>query len=129
MRAETIPVVLGLLLFLIAAAMIADGIVADSHSLPAERRSRERPERSRAGQIVFGVGMLCVAAVLVGRDQWRFTTLAIAVAVVLVVIGVGLNLRYIRGSLLGPVLGRTEKRRETDRKLERTEPTRRGQRK
>jgi predicted tellurium resistance membrane protein TerC len=125
MRAETIPIVLGLLLFLIAAAMIADAIVADSHSLPAERRSRERPERSRIGQSDFGVGMLCVAAVLVGRDQWRFTTLAIAVAVVLVVIGVGLNLRYIRGSLLGPVLGRTEKRRETDR----TEPTRRGQRK
>jgi F420-0:gamma-glutamyl ligase-like protein len=49
--------------------------------------------------------------------------------VVLVVIGVGLNLRYIRGSLLGPVLGRTEKRRETDRTLERTEPTKRGQRK
>jgi predicted tellurium resistance membrane protein TerC len=129
MRAETIPIVLGLLLFLIAAAMIADAIVADSHSLPAERRSRERPERSRIGQIVFGVGMLCVAAVLVGRDQWRFTTLVIAIAVVLVVIGVGLNLRYIRGSLLGPVLGRSEKRRETDHTTDRTEPTRRGQRK
>jgi hypothetical protein len=34
--------------------------------------------------------------------------------VVLVVIGVGLNLRYIRGSLLGPVLGRSAKRRESD---------------
>ena len=129
MRAETIPIVLGLLLFLIAAAMIADAIVADDHSLPAERRSRGRPERSRVGQIVFGGGMLCVAAVLVGRDEWRFTTLAIAIAVVLVVIGVGLNLRYIRGSLLGPVLGRTEKRRETDRAPDRTKPTRRGQRK
>jgi predicted tellurium resistance membrane protein TerC len=129
MRAETIPVVLGLLLFLIAAAMIADAIVADGHSLPAERRSRERPERSRVGQIVFGVGMLCVAAVLVGRDEWRFTTLVIAIAVVLVVIGVGLNLRYIRGSLLGPVLGRSEKRRESDRAADRTETTRRGQRK
>ena len=127
MRAETIPIVLGLILFLIAAAMIADAIMADDHSLPAERRSRERPERSRVGQIVFGVGMLCVAAVLVGRDEWRFTTLviAIAIAVVLVVIGVGLNFRYIRGSLFGPVLGRTEKRRESDR----TAPTKRGQRK
>jgi predicted tellurium resistance membrane protein TerC len=124
MRAETIPIVLGLLLFLIAAAMIADAIVADSHALPAERRSRERPERSRVGQIVFGVGMLCVAAVLIGRDQWRFTTLAIAVAVVLVVIGAGLNLRYIRGSLFGPVLGHREKRRQSDD----TAPTQRGQR-
>jgi putative Mn2+ efflux pump MntP len=114
MRVETIPLVLGLLLFLMGAAMIADAIVADDASRAAERRSRERPERSRVGEIVFGLGMLCVAAVLIGRDQWRFTTLAIAVAVVLVVIGVGLNLRYIRGSLLGPVLGRSAKRREGD---------------
>jgi hypothetical protein len=114
MRVETIPLILGLLLFLTGAAMIADAIVADSATHVAERRSRERPERSKAGEIVFGAGMLCVAAVLVGKDQWRFTTLVIAIAVVLVVIGVGLNLRYIRGSLLGPVLGRSEKRRETD---------------
>lgn len=114
MRVETIPLILGLLLFLMGAAIIADAVVADDPSHASERRSRERPERSRIGQIVFGVGMLCVAAVLIGRDQWRFTTLAIAIAVVLVVIGVGLNLRYIRGSLLGPVLGRSEKRRESD---------------
>ena len=114
MHAETIPIVLGILLFLVAAGMIADAVVSDGHTLPSERRSRERPERSRTGQIVFGAGMLCVSAVLIGRDQWRFTTLAIAVAVVLVVVGVGLNLRYIRGSLLGPVLGRSEKRRESD---------------
>lgn len=114
MHAETIPIVLAILLFLVAAGMIADAIVADGHSLAAERRSRERPERSRVGQIVLGAGMLCVAVALIGRDEWRFTTLTIAVAVVLVVVGVGLNLRYIRGSLLGPVLGRSSKRRETD---------------
>jgi len=122
MRAETIPLILGLLLFLMGAAMIADAIVADDPAHDSERRRRERPGRSRVGQIVFGVGMLCVAAVLIGRDQWRFTTLAIAVAVVLVVVGVGLNLRYIRGSLLGPVLGRREKRRETDSVAEKKAP-------
>ncbi|MBA2684916.1 MAG: hypothetical protein H0U66_10530 [Gemmatimonadaceae bacterium] len=122
MRAETIPLILGLLLFLMGAAMIADAIVADGGDHASERRSRERPERSRPGQIVFGLGMLCVAAVLIGRDQWRFTTLAIAVAVVLVVLGVGLNLRYIRGSLLGPVLGRSEKRRESDSAAARKKP-------
>jgi membrane-associated phospholipid phosphatase len=114
MRVETIPVLLGLAVLLIAAAMIVDAIVADGPSLAADRRSRERPERSRIGEIVLGAGMLCVAAVLIGGDRWRFTTLAIAVAVVLVVVGVGLNIRYIRGSLLGPVLGRSSKRRETD---------------
>jgi protein-S-isoprenylcysteine O-methyltransferase Ste14 len=114
MHVETIPIVLGILLFLIAAGMIADAVVADEQSLSTERRSRERPERSRIGQIVLGAGMLCVAAALIGRDQWRFTTLTIAAAVVLVVVGVGLNMRYIRGSLLGPVLGRSSRRRETD---------------
>lgn len=114
MRAETIPLILGILLVLMAVAMIADAIMADDPSHASERRSRERPERSRIGQIVFACGMLSVAAALIGRDQWRFTTLAIAFAVVLVVIGAGLNSRYIRGSLLGPVLGRSEKRRESD---------------
>lgn len=115
MKVETVPLLLGIIVFLIAAAIIADAIVADDSSILGERRSRSRPERSKPGQIVFGAGMVCVAAALIGRDQWRFTTLAIAVAVVLVVIGVGLNVRYIRGSLLGPVLGRSAKRRESDR--------------
>ncbi len=114
MRAETLFLILGFLLLLAGAAMIADALIADSASGIEERRSRERPERSKIGQIVLGAGILSVAAVLIGRDQWRFTTLAIAVAVVLVAVGVGLNLRYIRGSLLGPVLGRSEKRRESD---------------
>ena len=116
MSAETVPLLLGIIVFLIAAAILADAIVADDASLFGERRSRARPERSKPGQIIFGAGMICVAAALIGRDQWRFTTLTIALAVVLVVIGVGLNVRYIRGSVLGPVLGRSEKRRETDRK-------------
>ena len=115
MRIETAPLLLGIIVLVIAAAIIADAIVAGDSSILGERRSRARPERNRPGQIIFGVGMLCVAAVLIGRDQWRFTTLAIAVAVVLVVIGAGLNVRYIRGSLLGPVLGHSHKRRETDR--------------
>lgn len=115
MRIETVPLLLGMIVFLVAAAIIADAIVGDESSILGERRSRARPERSKVGQIIFGAGMVCVAAVLIGRDQWRFTTLAIAVAVVLVVIGVGLNVRYIRGSLLGPVLGRSAKRRESDR--------------
>jgi len=124
MRVETIPLILGLLLFLMGAAIIADAVVADDPLPESERRRRERPERSKIGQIVFGSGMLCVAAVLIGRDQWRFTTLAIAVAVVFVVVGVGLNLRYIRGSLLGPVLGRSVKRRESDSEATRERPPR-----
>ncbi len=115
MRAETIPLMLGIVVVLIAAAIIADAIFEEQDSLSAERRRRSRPERSRVGQIVFAAGMLCVAAALIGRDQWRFTTLSVAVAVILVVIGVGLNIRYIRGSLLGPVLGASSKRRRADR--------------
>ncbi len=124
MRAETIPLILGCLLFLIGAAMIADAVIADQRSHSSERRSRERPERNRPGQFILGCGIACVAAALIGRDQWRFTTLAIAVAVVLVVIGVGLNMRYIRGSLLGPVLGRSETRREGDTAAPRTKAPR-----
>lgn len=115
MRVESVALLLGIIVLLVAAAIIADAVVADDSTFLGERRSRARPERSKAGQIIFGAGVICVAAVFIGGDEWRFSTLAIAVAVVLVVIGVGLNVRYIRGSVLGPVLGRSAKRRESDR--------------
>ncbi|HEY7860542.1 MAG TPA: hypothetical protein VIB98_03820, partial [Gemmatimonadaceae bacterium] len=63
MRVETVPLLLGIIVFLVAAAMIADAVVGDESSILGERRSRARPERNKAGQIIFGVGMVCVAAV------------------------------------------------------------------
>jgi drug/metabolite transporter (DMT)-like permease len=115
MRAESIPLLLGIAVMLIGALIIADAIFEDVRALSAERRHRARPERSPIGQILLGAGTLCIAAVLIGGDEWHYTTLAIAIAVVLVVIGVALNYRYIRGSLMGPVLGRSSKRRRGDR--------------
>lgn len=114
MRLETIPLLLGVLVGLMALAVIADAVIPDGTLITRERRRRPRPERNRSGEVAFGLGVLCMAAALIGRDTWPYTTLSIALAIVFVLIGAGLNIKYVRGLMLGPVLGRIARRRSTD---------------
>lgn len=96
MRLETLPLILGILVALPGFALIADAWLPDGSFVPTERRRRERAERSRAGEAVVGVGILCVAAALVGRDSFRFATIIILAGVVLVTIGTVMNWRLLR---------------------------------
>lgn len=96
MRLETIPLILGILVALPGFALIADAWLPDGSFAPAERRRRERAERSKVGEAVVGVGILCVAAALVGRDSFRFATIIILAGVVLVTIGTVMNWRLLR---------------------------------
>jgi hypothetical protein len=113
MRLETIPLVLGILMAIPGIALIADAFIPDG-TFAAERRARPRPERNRYGEVALGVGLLLVAAALIGRDTWRYTTLAIILALVAFAAGLALNLKYVRGLMFGPVLGPTATRRSTD---------------
>jgi hypothetical protein len=114
-KVETFPLILGALVGLIGLGLLADAWLPEHARFRSERRRRTRAERRLGGETAIGLGVLCIAAVLIGGDQWHYTTLAIAIAVVLVVIGVALNYRYIRGSLMGPVLGQSSTRRRGDR--------------
>ncbi len=114
MRLETVPILLGVLAALAGLVLIADAVLVDGTLVPVERRRRERPPRHRGGELAIGLGMLAIAAALIGRDTWRFTNLAIGLAVVLVVVGAGLNVKYVRGLAFGPIFGRVRRRRATD---------------
>lgn len=113
MRLETIPLLLGVLIAIPGIALIADALIADGTFL-RERRRRERPQRNRAGEASLGVGLLLLAAALIGRDSWRYTTLAVILALIAFVVGLSLNLKYVRGLMFGPVVGPTANRRATD---------------
>ncbi len=113
MRLETIPLVLGILIAIPGIALIADAFIADGTFL-RERRRRERPQRNRYGEAALGLGLLLVAAALIGRDTWRYTTLAILLALIAFAAGLALNIKYVRGLMFGPVVGPTATRRSTD---------------
>jgi hypothetical protein len=115
MRLEDLPVLLGVIVAVAGAVVVADAWTPDAADEPAlERRRRERPERHRVGEGIFGGGLILIALALMGGDGWAYTTLAIGIAIVLVVVGTALNLRYFRGLAFGPVLGRTLGRRASD---------------
>ncbi|HEX6534776.1 MAG TPA: hypothetical protein VF041_09260 [Gemmatimonadaceae bacterium] len=106
MRLEDVPVLFGILAALAGAIVIADAWTPDSTDLPFERRRHPRPERSRAGEGIFGGALLVLALALFGGDRWRFTTLAIVIAFILAVVGVVLNARYFKGLVVGPGRGK-----------------------
>jgi hypothetical protein len=113
MRLETLPVLLGVLLAIPGVALIVDAFIKDGTFFP-ERRARPRPERHKLGEAALGVGLLFVSASLIGRDTWRFTNLSVVLALIFFATGVALNHKYVRGLMLGPVLGPTSHRRSTD---------------
>jgi hypothetical protein len=102
MRLEHIPVVLGLFFAIVGFALIADAILREEPLMISDRRKRERPARHRGGEAAIGIGVVGVAAALIGTDQWRFGTLSILGGVIALAIGVWLNWEYVKDFMLGP---------------------------
>jgi hypothetical protein len=100
MRLEHIPLIIGAIVALIGLGLIADGLMAESGMPATERRRRMRTERNGPGEAIVGVGILCMAAALIGRDTWRYGTVAVLVGAAIVLIGVILNRGYLKEALL-----------------------------
>jgi hypothetical protein len=94
-RLEILPVIVGALVALVGLALVADGWITDAPARVAERRRHARAERHRGGEIAIGVGLVCAGAALVGRDGWRYGTVAVLVAAALVTAGAVLNVRFL----------------------------------
>ena len=96
MRAETIPLILGILVALIGAGLIADAWLPEHVLYRSERRRRAGAERHLGGEAAIGFGVLCMAAALLRRDTWRDGTVAVNVGTLLFVTGAWLNRAYLR---------------------------------
>jgi hypothetical protein len=95
MRLEMIPLILGGLLGLVGFALLVDAWTADS-AVAQERRSRPRRERDRFGEALVGLGIICIAAALVGRDTWRYTIVVVILGAVILLWGTKRNRSYLR---------------------------------
>ena len=51
--------------------------------------------RGGSGEAAIGLGILCVAAALIGRDTWTYGTVAVIVGTVLFAVGAWLNRVYL----------------------------------
>ena len=99
-RAETIPLILGVIVALIGLALLADAWLPEEMSIRGERRRQARTERSTAGEASIGIAVLCMAAALIGRDTWRYGTVAMIAGSVLFLFGTFANRKYLRDRIV-----------------------------
>jgi energy-converting hydrogenase Eha subunit A len=95
-RVETIPIILGVLVALVGIGIVADAWLPERVIRRSERRRRARAERHLGGEAAIGLGMLCMAAALIGRDTWKYGTVAMIAGTALFVIGAWLNRVYLK---------------------------------
>ena len=100
MRLEQLPILIGVLIALLGLTILLDAWQAGGVAPLRERRRRARAVPSKAGQSLVSLGTLCMAAALIGRDTWRWGTIAVLAGVLLLVIGAVLNRTYLKEVLL-----------------------------
>ena len=96
MRLEQIPLFFGVVVAILGLGLVLDAQLPEAVSQSRERRRRERTERNRGGETLVGLGIIAMAAALIGRDTWRFGTLSVMIGVVLLGFGAWLNRDYLR---------------------------------
>jgi len=96
MRIELIPIVFGALLALAGLLLAADAILPEGAFLSEERRRRHRSERNRAGEFSIAIGLFAMAAALIGRDTWQYSTVVVIVGIIALAVGSVLNLGFLK---------------------------------
>jgi hypothetical protein len=104
-RAETIPIIFGVIVGLMGVGLILDAQLPDYTVVKRERRRRQRVERSRGGETMLGLAMLAFAAGMIGRDVWRYRIVAVIAGAVLLILGAWANRAFIRDLIVnrGPL--------------------------
>jgi hypothetical protein len=99
-KLEQFPIVLGVLVFLIAAAVAYDSMSPEARRPFRERRRRQRAELNRTGELFVALGIASMSAALIGRDNWRWGNIAVFTAVALLIVGAAFNREFLRELLL-----------------------------
>ncbi len=100
MKLEQFPILLGIVVLLIAIAIAWDSMSPPEKRPFRERRRRQRADLNRGGELLVAMGTASMAAALIGRDSWRYGTIAVFLGVALLVIGAALNRPFLRELLL-----------------------------
>ncbi len=96
MRLEQVPLFVGVIVAILGLGLVLDAQLPEGFSQSRERRRRERTERNRPGETLTGLGVIALAAALIGSDALRFGTVAVLAGVVLLGTGAWLNRDYLR---------------------------------
>lgn len=96
---EQYPIVIGVIVCLIAAAILYDAVRPAQARPFRERRRRQRAELNSAGESFVALGTACLGASLIGRDSWRWGTVAILAGIALLIVGGIMNRGFLKEML------------------------------
>ena len=96
MPIELIPVIVGALVGLLGLGLVFDAWTPDDIIVRQERRRAPRIERSRKGEAMVGLGVLCMAAAFIGRDTWAYSVITVIAGAILMLFGAIANRKYLR---------------------------------
>jgi len=119
MRLEQIPLFIGVVVAILGLGLVLDAQLPEGFSPSRERRRRERTERHRGGETLVGLGIIAMAAALIGRDTWRFGTVSVIIGVSMLAIGAWLNREYLKENVLFRGAARRGEKRSAPRMDER----------
>lgn len=100
MKLEQLPILLGILVALFGLTILLDAWQAGGVAPLRERRRRVRAVPNKGGQTLVALGTLCMAAALIGRETWRWGTIAVLTGIALLLVGSVMNRAYLREVLL-----------------------------
>lgn len=115
MRLEQIPLFIGVVVAILGLGLLLDAQLPEGFSPSRERRRRERTERHRGGETFVGLGIIAMAAALIGRDTWKFGTVSVMIGVAMLAVGAWLNREYLRENVLFRGAARRGEKRSTVR--------------
>jgi peptidoglycan/LPS O-acetylase OafA/YrhL len=96
MKIEFVPLIIGALVGLLGLALLFDAWTPDAIFVSRERRRRPRARWSRVGESFIGFGVIAMACSILGRDNWRYSTLVVVAGTVALILGVVLSRSYVR---------------------------------
>jgi hypothetical protein len=99
MPIELVPVIVGVVVGLLGLGLIFDAWTPDDMVVKKERRRAPRIERSRGGEAMVGLGVLCMASAFIGRDTWVYSVLTVIAGAVLLLFGAIANRKYLREAI------------------------------
>lgn len=100
MKLEQFPIIIGVIVCLIALAIAYDSMSPEAKRPFRERRRRRRAELNRGGELLVALGTASMGAALIGRDSWRWGTVAVFAGVALLIAGAVVNRQLLKEMLL-----------------------------
>jgi hypothetical protein len=99
-KLEQFPILLGIFVLVVALWIAYDSMTPPEKRPFRERRRRQRADLNRGGELLVAMGTASMAAALIGRDSWRWGTIAVFLGVALLIVGASLNRPFLREMLL-----------------------------